>query len=460
MHPQSAADYNATRNSSDHPSFCFAPSVNMYFSQNGEVKACCHNTQFTIGAYPQQSIKEIWNGKKAEELRGHMRKYDLMHGCEVCELDMRLKGFSVVPAKHFDTLPRHAGFPSMMEFLLTNTCNLECVMCNGEFSSLIRKNREKLPPLQSPYDKEFLNQLEEFIPYLHETRFSGSGEAFMVDMNYEIWEMIIRVNPKCLIMVQTNGTLLTERVKDILERGNFQIGVSLDSVNKANYEAIRLNANFNKVMDNIRWFSEYSARKKSHFMLAMCVMRQNWSELPDFISLCNQLNAVAVLHKVWFPSGYALHNLPASQLKEILASLSSFTYSSPEFLQRGNLEQYRYFLSVLKSWMEDAAEKEKSVQSLNNIPASRLLSLVTERIKNHISRMDATEEEKTQYLKTCSDKLEKVLEMLAPAEREGILQLLCLENPAKIAEPLMQQPVEALCTSARKFLKQDNSKFS
>jgi MoaA/NifB/PqqE/SkfB family radical SAM enzyme len=52
---------------------------------------------------------------------------------------------------------KHSGrYPSMLELELNNTCNLECVMCIGELSSSIRKNREKLPAIRSPYDEAFV----------------------------------------------------------------------------------------------------------------------------------------------------------------------------------------------------------------------------------------------------------------------------------------------------------------
>ena len=221
MDNETVKAYNQSRDKESHSCFCYAPSTNMLFAHDGSVHVCCHNFGFSLGKYPHQSLMEIWNSVKANELREYMRQYDLSHGCGVCEMDLKPGNFNEVKARHFDSIPRHPQYPTMMEFLISNTCNLECVMCSGEFSSLIRKNREKLPPLVTPYDKEFLTQLEEFIPHLHETRFSGSGEAFSIDMDYEIWEMIIKRNPKCIIMVQSNGTILTERVKDIFEPWKF-----------------------------------------------------------------------------------------------------------------------------------------------------------------------------------------------------------------------------------------------
>lgn len=188
----------------------------------------------------------------------------------------------------------------------------------------------------------------------------------------------------------------------------------------------------------------------------MCVMRQNWHELPEFISLCNELNAAAVLHKVWFPSAYALHNLSASELQEICNSLSSFTYRGENPLQQRNMEHYRYFVSVIQGWQKDAAEKEKNIPGKLISPA-RLFQLIIEKISAHLQRMNLSEEEQSKTLAVCSGKLAAVVELFPPDERDAILRLLYLENPAKITEPLKQQPVRLLYENARKFLMQDKS---
>ena len=53
--------------------------------------------------------------------------------------------FSAVKSLQYDSPKLNSSkYPSVLEFELINTCNLECVMCTGEYSSLIRAKREKL----------------------------------------------------------------------------------------------------------------------------------------------------------------------------------------------------------------------------------------------------------------------------------------------------------------------------
>lgn len=346
--------YNKTRVTEDYTSFCFAPSINMYFAQDGTVRLCCHNMEYSIGKYPDQSISEIWNSEAAKKVRQDMREYKLYEGCSICKADIDAGAYEEVRARHFDSLPQHSSYPTMMEFLLTNTCNLECIMCKGEFSSLIRQNREGLPAIPKAYNDLFIEQLAEFIPYLHETRFSGSGEAFLIEDNYKIWDMIIRLNPKCVIMVQTNGMVLNSRIKEFLSRGNFQIGVSLDSLKKEVFETIRPHAKFKRVIENIQYFSEYCKSKMIKFSIAMCVMRQNYTELADFVRFANSLSATATFHKVYYPVEHSLRTLSKQELEKVVAHLSETELEGNTRLEQQNKRHYQYIIDSVKEWLKMA----------------------------------------------------------------------------------------------------------
>ena len=66
-----------------------------------------------------------------------------------------------------------------MEFSISNVCNLECVMCNGNFSSAIRAHRDQLPPAKSVYSNAFDPVLRSILPHLFRAKFLG-GEPFLI----------------------------------------------------------------------------------------------------------------------------------------------------------------------------------------------------------------------------------------------------------------------------------------
>ncbi len=188
-------EYNSHRKPEARQYLCHAPFKSIYFGHGGKAVACCYNRSHVLGQYPARSIKDIWFGKEADQLRDYIRQNDLSLGCFGCRQQMTAHNFDAVKARQYDERrinPNH--YPSVMEFELSNVCNLECEMCSGEFSSLIRAKREKLPPIVSVYDAAFVDQLEEFIPYLEEVKFYG-GEPFLIDIYYDIWERIMRINP-------------------------------------------------------------------------------------------------------------------------------------------------------------------------------------------------------------------------------------------------------------------------
>jgi radical SAM protein with 4Fe4S-binding SPASM domain len=353
---ESKVSYNSVRPQTKHNSFCFAPSVNMYFSWEGKVIACCFNQKYELGRYPEQSLKEIWNSDAAQNLRKSLKEYDLTKGCDDCYADIYHSRFPSVNALRFDEY-EVGKFPRMMEFQLTNTCNLQCIMCSGYLSSSIRKHREKLPELPMKYDEDFVTQITEFLPNLEYTTFSG-GEPFMIDIYYDIWDKLVELNPDCIIKVITNGTILNSRVKALLDKGNFHITISLDSPLKGNYEKIRVGASFDKVIENAQYFSEYCQKQGTNFNLNFCPMVSNWQELPEFVNLCNSLNASLYFSIVYDPWYYSLSKLKKEELDFIYETLSA-RIEQMSLPSNDNLIKFKLLLKKIQKW---ALESNKPIK--------------------------------------------------------------------------------------------------
>jgi len=299
---------------------CAAPFLSMNFEQNGNVTACCYNRTHVLGTYPNDSLSDTWFGRKATELRDALSAHDLTLGCELCLGQLQSRNFSGTRMLQFDHLPApdpSVPYPRLMEFELTNVCNLECVMCNGYYSSLIRKNREHLAPLRSPYDGRFVDQLEPFIPHLAEAKFLG-GEPFMIQVYHDIWTRFQELNPDITVVVTTNGTILNERVRSLMDALDFRFVLSIDSVVKETYEAIRLNADFDVVMESLHTYLDYLHRKDEPLWMAVCPMRQNWQELPELVEFCNTNGIRLIFNTVLYPESCSLRTLPADELDHIL----------------------------------------------------------------------------------------------------------------------------------------------
>ncbi|MBU2490573.1 MAG: radical SAM protein [Proteobacteria bacterium] len=377
--------WNQARPAGRRQPLCLAPFTNLYFTKSGSVAACCLNHTSLLGTWPENSIREIWNGKRATALRERMRHNDPGPGCQICKQLFEARCFQQVPAEHFDRMPLLGRRPSMMEFELDTTCNLECVMCSGNHSSSIRRNREGLPPRKSPYGPAFAEQVEEFIPHLHETRFSG-GEPFLIDPYYRLWENIVRLNPDCRMVVQTNGTVLTDKAKALLERGNFQLGVSLDSLDKGTYEIIRKNARFETVMENIEFFSEYSRSAGRPLNLSACPMRRNWKEIPRLVEFANSLGASLTLHSVWKPVHESLWNLESQKIGEILAYLEGFDFPADDPIRQANRGVFEGFKGFLRERTGKAREWEARRRDGDCRDLESMERALGEMFREHVSR--------------------------------------------------------------------------
>ncbi len=395
--PELIREYNHHRPLGPQPYLCYAPFKSIYFGHGGKAVACCYNRNHVLGTYPQQSIKQIWFGDEANKLREYIKHNDLSLGCLGCKQHITSGNFDAVKTLQYDerTLNKNK-YPSVMEFELSNVCNLECAMCNGNFSSLIRAKRENLPPLEIPYNTAFVNQLEEFIPYLDEVKFYG-GEPFLVDIYYDIWERILKLNPKVRISVQTNGTTLNSRLKDLMEGIDFHINISFDSLKKEVYEEIRKNAVYERVRENINYFREYCRRKNTFFGISVCAMQQNRMELPEFINFCNGLDAPVYFHTVLYPEHCSIRNLSATQLDETVDFLKGFSFPEGTPVQKKNAQHYHDLLNQIVQW-QSKATRRIDVSSIKTF--ADLEQLIIAHVRNDKSSVEELKQARIQKIET------------------------------------------------------------
>ncbi len=358
--------YNTTRNQEQIKYLCHAPFKSMLFTNNGRVLSCCFNRQAILGEYPKQSLKEIWFGHNAEDLRSHIKKNNLDFGCFVCKNHLLNTEFNTVKARMFDHLPENTkGYPSMMEFDLDNTCNLECVMCNADNSSSIRQKSPLYAHYKTPYNEDFVKELEEFIPHLYQASFAG-GEPFLIKLYETIWEKMLQLNPNICITVTTNGTVLNDKIKNLLDSGSFEISISLDSINKETYQTIRKNACFETVMANIDYFYNYCKSKNTFFGIWVCPLRINKFEIPDIINYFGEKDIEVFLHTVWVPPSVTLWNLPAHELRELYVYYQTAILKEQTQIQKNNKKRFNEFVLLLKLWLEKAEATLNKVSSIIN----------------------------------------------------------------------------------------------
>jgi MoaA/NifB/PqqE/SkfB family radical SAM enzyme len=377
------AEYQASRRAdTDRSVLCHAPFISLNFDQSGNVTACCYNRDFVLGKYPEQSVHEIWTGPRVRELRDAFLNGTEAQGCDLCFRQLKSRNFAGVLMRNFDGYAT-AGYrngkvaaetPLMLEFEISNTCHLECVMCGGHWSSAIRARREKLPPLHNPYDHNFVKQIEQFVPSLVGAKFLG-GEPFLIKRYHEIWDSFRRLNPEAPLWITTSAAEIPERPREMIEHIRAHFSVSIDAITPATYEAIRVNASFDKVMQNIEYLLAYTRRRNTSLGFTICPMTYNWVELPAIMEFCEARQINVHFNTVTRPSEASLASLSGRELKKILNYLEERTRDCIASWLPTNRGQWASLNNQLRAWLD---EKDASTPSYVLI-ADEVQSLVDER---------------------------------------------------------------------------------
>jgi radical SAM protein with 4Fe4S-binding SPASM domain len=143
-------------------------------------------------------------------------------------------------------------FPIHLDIETTNACNLRCPMCARTI--LIEKGQ--FPRRQfMPWDF-YRNLIDQGADHgLYSVKLNYFGEPLL---HPDVVEQVRYAKARGIIdvMMNTNATLLTEDLsRALLDAGLDKIFFSFDSHLKEEYEAIRVGANFEKTVENIKTFA-------------------------------------------------------------------------------------------------------------------------------------------------------------------------------------------------------------
>lgn len=398
-------EYDAGRGISGQPiaSACYAPFVSLLLDPRGFVRSCCQDWTHALGNITRERLPDIWRGERFAALRRDLAAYELPSGCANCQWHIDRGDHAGAYARVFDGVPMRSAapeWPRAMEFMLSNSCNLECVQCLGELSSSIRRHRDGLPPLPHVYDDRFMEDLRPFLRHLDHATFMG-GEPFLSPENFRIWDMMIEENTRFLCIVSTNGTVRNDRVERILDELPCMLVVSLDGATRATVESIRRNARFDEVMANVRHFRARARdaasagplmrqalgglargmrvrdvaaaarrgvvtrlRGRALFGLSFCLMPQNHHEFGDFLALAEDLGCEAFVNTVYHPQRFSMTSLSREALSDVVRD-----WERRDASVRARLRMH------LPAWDEQLSHLRNQLE--RGLPAPRNLFLAT-----------------------------------------------------------------------------------
>jgi MoaA/NifB/PqqE/SkfB family radical SAM enzyme len=382
-------NYNKSRTLGPDPVICHAPSRSLYFDIHGNATSCCFNRSYILGKYPENSVGDIINGEKRIFLQKELGRQNFLYGCQHCLKLVEEGNYEGVEARLYDGLKNQGFTPSEITFELDNNCNLECVMCHEGFSSSIAKSKgtEKIIP---PYDDKFIEQLKPWIKNLKVAKFLG-GEPFLIKIYYRIWDLIIKENKTCKIHLQTNGMILNDKIREYLHKGNFYIGVSIDSLQKEKLENIRKKSDFDIVKKNLDEFINISRKRKTHLNISVCPMQQNRYEIPEIVKFCNEKKVFIYLNHV-YTEGFTLSELNEEELLELLNYYKSIKFDKPGIIAKRNILFFYNLTDLIENKYKIMLAESLPYKKRHKFSTSKIKEVLSMRINNHPNELNKLEE--------------------------------------------------------------------
>lgn len=169
--------------------------------------------------------------------------------------------------------------PIKLDIENVSRCNFACTMCAvSKWPHGKRAGDMTLDQFKDLIDEQY---------GLVEIKLNGLGEALMAgDL---LFEMIKYARSKRIwVRITTNGSLLhlRDNYKKLIDSGVNEIDISIDGADKKTFEGIRVQSDFDKVVENCKLLNEYAPGRTKMWTL---VQKGNYTKLTDHLHLAEYM---------------------------------------------------------------------------------------------------------------------------------------------------------------------------
>ncbi|RMH56012.1 MAG: radical SAM protein [Candidatus Hydrogenedentota bacterium] len=168
--------------------------------------------------------------------------------------------------------------PKLLMLELTNACNLKCVMCRNP--AMVRRKGMMAPEII----EKTVSQAAEM--GIEDVALFTTGESLLHKGLLDAIRTVRNAGLSCYLT--SNGLLLNPPLAEALcLSGLASFKFSIDGATREEYEAIRVNGSFEKLIENVRLLRTVRDRtgSKMRIICAAVVMRRNEAHLADFRDL-------------------------------------------------------------------------------------------------------------------------------------------------------------------------------
>jgi MoaA/NifB/PqqE/SkfB family radical SAM enzyme len=181
--------------------------------------------------------------------------------------------------------------PTYVQIEPVGQCNLRCKMCPINF-----REDKPLVGTSKMMQYELYTRLVDQFTNLKTLHLQGLGEPMLHPRFFDMIEYAAQKGIR--VTTNTNLTLLNEKKAErCITSGLETLHFSIDGTKAETYENIRINANFKRVMSNLKTLVDTKRSMSAalpHLKMVIVIMRQNLAELPDLVRLASQYGAEEV----------------------------------------------------------------------------------------------------------------------------------------------------------------------
>jgi len=261
-----------------------------------------------------------------------------------------------------------------IELTLENTCNLSCLYCSAPYSSTIAKE-QGVEHIYKQVEYDVNEICEILIPIIKKRKIYFNlvgGEPTMSKFYYKLIEKLIEQvpNSNLTFITTSNGDMpinLRNRLSEYMNKTNWEWvwGFSGESAGEV-FNHIRFNANYERWLDNIKFFSEHNKTKAIAFNPAvnsLCI-KTFPQYIKDILEITKHREYVINGNYVAEPDEFCISNLDKSFTTYIQQARQNFLENSQNCL---NKESVVTWFNELENMLGTADQKSNIFLRLNTL---------------------------------------------------------------------------------------------
>jgi MoaA/NifB/PqqE/SkfB family radical SAM enzyme len=195
-----------------------------------------------------------------------------------------------------------ANIPKEIIFDFDYTCNLKCPSCRTE--NINWNNDYVIRPTNNKIVKKIKELIIDKIDNsLTTIRWCG-GEPFMSEVYLDLLDYISNSNKTNIQnVIQTNGSLFQAKEKLVLKLLPYisTLRISYDAGCEETYKLTRVGGDWKRLLENTNFV--LTLIKDNNFRTSVqadfVVQKNNYKDIPEFISICKNFNITPNLQKMW-----------------------------------------------------------------------------------------------------------------------------------------------------------------